>query len=68
MSKLRTIASSSVTWLTFAAFVAQAVIDELGDDFPQYIEPAGRAVAVLLGAVAIIRRVTPVPPDERGLT
>jgi hypothetical protein len=67
MKKIKVIAGSVVTWVTMAAFVVQAVVAELGDDFPGIVEPGLRLGVVLVGVIGVIRRVTPVGPDDYGL-
>lgn len=67
MKKIKVIASSVVTWITMAAFVIQAIVAELGDDFPSIIEPGLRLGVILTGVIGVIRRVTPVGSDDYGL-
>ena len=67
MKKIKVVATSAVTYITFVAFTVQAVIAELGDDFPSIVEPGLRLVAVLAGVIGVIRRVTPVDHDAYGL-
>lgn len=66
IERIRTIATASVTWLTFAGVVATAAVDELAD-WPDLADVAGH-IAIAVGvAVAIIRRVTPVATADRGI-
>lgn len=73
IDRLRVIASSAVTWLTLAAVIAQQVVAEvanagLDDGITETIVSfGGRAAAFLIGVVAVIRRVSPVDEDARGL-
>lgn len=67
MKKVKVVATSVVTWIMFAAVAVQAIVDELGDDFPSIVEPGLRLGAVLVGVIGVIRRVTPVGSDDYGL-
>lgn len=67
VEKLKVIATSAVTWLTLASILVQGFIDELGPEFPSLVEPAARTAAFLGGVVLIIRRVSPVDVEDRGL-
>jgi len=63
MKRIKVVLSSIVTYATLVVFAITVVSEE----FPgaaQYIVPAAAAIT---SAVAVIRRVTPVLPDERGL-
>ena len=53
------------TWLTMAAVVISTVA--AGIPIPVVAQIAATVVAAIGSAVAIIRRVTPVLPDERGV-
>lgn len=72
LAKVRVVASAAVTWLVIAEGVLLAVVAEV---VPQLPEPWGSrvgtfvasALAVLATAIVIIRRVTPVEPEERGI-
>jgi hypothetical protein len=64
MDRLNVLRRSAVTYLTALSVLLVSVSGELPDDWQQY---AARAVVFLGSAVAIIRRVSPVPPSERGL-
>jgi hypothetical protein len=70
LAKARTLAGAAVTWLLLASTVLTLAVAELGEqlgtDHPAVV--LGARVVVWLGtAVAIVRRVTPVPPSDRGL-
>lgn len=71
IEKLKVIASAAVTWLIAASVVVSAVAPQLAELFPQSAEDittwAARVVAWLGAAVLIVRRVTPVPADQRGI-
>ena len=66
-AKTRVIARSVITLLAAAQAVAVAVVAELGDDIPLVARVGSYVVAALAAAVAGLRRVTPVEPDERGV-
>lgn len=71
IERARVIATAAVTWLVAASAIVTAVAPQIGELFPNSAEDiaawAARVVAVLGGAVVIIRRVTPVAADERGV-
>ncbi|HEU5085679.1 MAG TPA: hypothetical protein VFU14_20225 [Acidimicrobiales bacterium] len=71
LARVRVVAASAVTWLVAAASAVTIVREEIVAAFPEAAEPvAAVAVPLLAGlgaAVAIIRRVTPVVPSERGV-
>lgn len=68
--RVRVIASAAVTWLVFASVVLSAAVPELvellGADHAVVVFVA-RALVWVGAAVAIIRRVSPVEPDARGI-
>lgn len=61
------IARSVVTWGVVAVAIAQVVIDNLSGDISTPLEVAARIAAIVAGSVAVLRRVTPVDPSERGV-
>lgn len=63
LQRLKVIATSFVTYASLAAFVLTVVAEEL-PGAASYIVPV---VAYIGSIVTIIRRVTPVLPDERGI-
>jgi len=70
--RVRVVLSSVVTWLTLASAAVLIFSEEIAAVLPEgpaadLGEWALRVVAWLGAAVAIIRRVTPVPESERGL-
>ena len=65
--RAQTVATAAVTWLTVAAVVVQAIVAEVGGDWPMVAEYGARALVVIGTATAIIRRVTPVPAESRGV-
>ena len=70
MERVRVILGSAVTWLTFALLVLSSVAAEV-----PALGPIGETAARLVMqvavwitvAIAIIRRVSPVPPNKRGI-
>lgn len=70
--RARVIAASVVTWLTLAAALAPFVASRIAEVAPDGVATtvtrwAITLVAVLNAAIAIIRRVTPVPAEYRGV-
>lgn len=73
LDRVKVIATSAVTWLTLAAAAIPRIADEIADEVPtQYADDVvrwgGSAAGWLLAAVAIIRIVTPVAKNLRGIT
>lgn len=71
-ARIKVIATAAVTWLVaasvFVAVAAPAIAELLPTgDRSAVIEWSVRAAAWLAGAAAIIRRVTPVEPADRGI-
>lgn len=72
IQRIKVLAGAAVTWLTLAATVLTIASEEIGavlpegaaDDITVWVV---RAIAWIGAAVAIIRRVTPVLPEERGV-
>jgi hypothetical protein len=72
IARIKVLATAAVTWLLVASTIVTIASEEIAA-----VLPAGTAttvgavalkvVAVIGAAVAIIRRVTPVLPDQRGL-
>lgn len=72
LDRLRIIATAAPTWLTAASTVLLIIHSEIAGLLPAGVaERLGSivlvAVAWLGAAVAIIRRVTPVPVEQRGV-
>ena len=68
ITKAGVVARSAVTWIAAAVAVIQfALVQSPLADSPEIVQYGGQAVAFLLGVIAIIRRVTPVDPQDRGL-
>lgn len=72
ISKARVILSQAVTYLVFAGLLLNILVEELGDfaDNPAVgwvIRVAGSAIVVVGVAASIIRRVTTVSVEERGI-
>lgn len=66
------ILKAAPTWLTFVALAAPVLADELADVLPAPVSERVTSllltVAAVAGAlIATIRRLTPVPPEERGI-
>lgn len=72
LDKIKVVAAAAVTWLVAASVIVSVAAPQIAELFPASAEDialwAARVVAWLGAAVVIIRRVTPVPADERGLT
>lgn len=69
-AKIKVIASSAVTWLTFAVMALTMFSEEIAAVLPTDTDVTAwiaKAVVWLGAAIAIIRRVTPVIPEERGI-
>lgn len=70
-AKVVVVLRAAPTWLTAAAVVLTTSAEEIGGLLPDGGEALGqlvvRVVAWIGAAIVIIRRVTPVAPDERGL-
>lgn len=72
LSRVRVFFKSAPTYLVAAATVVTIITEELsqeltGDVAANVVSIGGKAVSIIGAAVAIIRRVTPVLPDERGM-
>ena len=67
IERVHTVLTAAVTWLTAAGAIAAILVEELAD-MPAVADIAAQAAVVIATATIIIRRVTPVLPDERGLT
>lgn len=65
LTRVRTVLRAAPTWLTAIAVGVSAFADEVPGTEPS--EWAVRVVAWIGAAVAIIRQVTPVTRDQRGL-
>lgn len=70
-AKVRVVLSAAVTYITIITVAATAFVSQFGDLLPDswhwITDWILKAVVVLAGAVAIIRRVTPVLPADRGI-
>lgn len=73
IARTRVIATAAVTWLVVIAAVLQELVAEVanseidGDAAELIVSWGGRALILIGGAVTIIRRVTPVDTDDRGV-
>jgi len=65
--KTQVIATAAVTWLTVAGVVIQAVVAQVGGDWPWAAEYGARALIVIGAVTAVIRRVAPVEKADRGV-
>ena len=65
ISKVRVVLTSVVTIATALAFAAAEVAESA--EVPVVGDTAGRVAIFLTAAIAVIRRVTPVAAEERGL-
>lgn len=67
-ARARTLFSAAVSWILVANGVVIVVVTELDGKIPEAWMRWLLVVASVLGtAVAIVRRVSPVPAEERGL-
>lgn len=71
VARVRVLLGAAPTWLTTAAVVVSAFNDEIGEAFPGAADEVAAVAAPVLAAIgaaiAIVRRVTPVAKDQRGL-
>ena len=72
VAKLKVILKAAPTWIITAALIVPIVADEVGKVVPagwqdNVVSISGRVLAILGAAAAIIRRVTPVAKDQRGI-
>lgn len=72
LAKAKVVLTAAVTYIVVASTVLTVAADELGQLFADgqaagVIRLIVRVLSVLTAAVTIIRRVTPVLPDERGI-
>jgi len=65
LDRARTLAGALVTYLTIAVGVVTYIVANV--DVPIVGEYGATAIAILVGAIAIVRRVTPVAANDRGL-
>lgn len=70
IDRIKVILTAAVTWLVVLATVLTIVAGELqdqGGDFAPVVAWIARIITVIGVVVTIIRRVTPVLPQQRGL-
>jgi len=67
IDRAKTVLTSAVTWITVVVSAVQVLIVSLDPASP-LAQVLAQVVTILLGVVAVIRRVTPVDKTERGLT
>jgi len=66
--KAQVVAKAAVTWIATTVAVLQYVLtQDILVDYPAVVQYIGQAITLLGGVVAIIRRVTPVSKDDRGI-
>lgn len=70
--RVKVVWRAAPTWLTGASVVVGVVAEEIADVLPAgAAEDVGHVALVVVAwlgaAIGIIRRVTPVPPEERGI-
>ena len=72
IARIKVVSAAAVTWLTAAGIILTIFSEEIGSVLPtgaaeEWAMWVVRIIAWIGAAVAIIRRVTPVLPDERGV-
>jgi hypothetical protein len=67
IDRLKVIGSAAVTWLIATTVIVQTIVYELGDTWPVVAEAGAQILVVLAGAISVIRRVTPVDAEDRGV-
>ena len=72
IARAKVILTAAVTYIVIASTVLTVAAEEIGKVFTdgqaaQVLTIITRILAALAAAVSIIRRVTPVLPDERGI-
>ena len=70
IARIRVVLSAAVTWLVTAAAVVTILVAELGSVAgvpPAVVHALGTALVVITVATTIIRRVTVVLPEARGI-
>ena len=69
ITKAGVIAKAAVTYLVALTVLLQFIlVQDVVAEIPNAAQYITQAIAFIGGVVAIIRRVTPVPAEERGLT
>lgn len=72
MEKVIAVLTSAITWTTLLVsglnIFAEEIVNVFPDDGQDVAALVLRAVAILVGVVTMIRRVTPVLESQRGLT
>lgn len=71
IARIKVVASAAVTWITAVAVVLPLVAGDIAEVMPAQAETITHVALIVAGwlgaAVAIIRRVSTVLPDERGI-
>ncbi len=66
--RAQVVLGSAVTWITVAVAALQFLLtQDVVLATPEIADWIGQAVTTLVGVLAVIRRVTPVPESQRGL-
>lgn len=70
--RLKVVFTAAVTWITFAITFLTVFSEELLGLLPETFQEdastfIAQALVWLVGAISVIRRVTPVVPEERGV-
>lgn len=72
LARLRVIATAAPTWLAAISAAAPFIADDIAHQLPDsWARPTARVVLTIGGlataAIQTIRRLTPVPPSQRGV-
>jgi len=67
ISRAQVLARAAVTWLITAQVVIQVIITEIGSDVPVVAQYGAQALALIAGAILVVRRVSPVADADQGL-
>lgn len=65
IERAKVIATAAVSWLIAIQVVLQTILVEV--DIPVVAQYGGQALALIGGAILVLRRVTPVESDQRGI-
>jgi len=72
IARIRVLLTAAPTWLAAAGAGVEVVVQEVADELPHgwqddWLRWGGGVLVVIGVAQRIVRRVTPVPPAQRGL-
>ncbi|NNF68422.1 MAG: hypothetical protein HKN01_01510 [Acidimicrobiia bacterium] len=68
IERAQVVLGSAVTWIAATVAVLQFVLtQDVVLATPELADWIGQAITTLLGVLAVIRRVSPVPVSQRGL-